>query len=180
MSYKLVKKIVLIFLLSLLSFGFGYLYFGSKLSSWISKPQQDAGGPPAPVMQALKTLHDRIAANPKDEDAYTELAGFYFQAGKYEQALMYYQKAVSIRPDDIAARNDLALCYHLLKQSDKAIETLREAIKMSPGSQHLWLTLGLVYSETGKSAEARKALESAYHINPKSDAGIEAKSMLQK
>lgn len=183
MKYIVVKRVVLVFLLAVIAFGFGYLYFGSKLSSMVASPKESGGpgssGPPAPVMQELKELQDRIAANPKDEEAYAGLANLYFQANKFDQAAGYYEKAAAVNPDDIIAKNNLALCYHLLKQEDKAIATITDAVKRSPGTQHLWLTLGLIDSESGKAADAKKALEQAYRLDPKSDAGVEAKSMLE-
>lgn len=178
MNYRLVKRIVLVSLLAVLCFGFGYLVFKTKLQGSSNNPEAGNGEPPAPVMQQLQALKARIAENPKDQKAYTELGNLYFQAGKFAQALAYYEKAVHLDPKDIIARNDLALCYHIAKREKEAFQQLNAAIKLSPRSQHLWLTLGLVNYETGQLEEARRILKKAVLIDPHSEAGRGAKSML--
>ncbi len=182
MTYRDVKRTVLIFLLGGLSFLFGYLYFGSHLASLFGKPSRSAaapsGGPPAPIMQEIRLLKERIAQNPRDADAYSELANLYFQANKFDQALVLYEKAVALNEKDIVARNDLALCYHIEKRDKEAFQELYKALEISPRAQHLWLTLGLVDYETGDTKGAKKALKHAYEIDPHSEAGTQAKSMM--
>jgi len=179
MPYRTIKRTVLVILLGSVCFLFGYLYFGRNVSAVISGPTaSEGGGPPAPVMQQIRMLKEAIAANPNDGKSYCDLANLYFQANKFDQATNLYEKAVQINGNDIVARNDLALCYHIAKREKDALNQLETALRISPGSQHLWLTLGLIRYETGKTNEARKALSKAESLDPKSEAGTEARSML--
>lgn len=180
MTYKQIKHTVLVVLLGSVCFLFGYLYFGSKLANLLHGQRGEANhpGPPAPVMQELANLRSRIARNPKDEAAYTELGHLFFEANKFQKALSYYEKAVALDGSDIVARNDLALCYHIAGRDKEAFEQLDAALRISPRSQHLLLTLGLVDYETGNVQRARIALKEAYQIDPQSEAGKQAQSML--
>ena len=196
-SYRAVKKIVLVVILGGLFFMFGYLYMGDWLGGKLgglfhpSSDQQAAqqqqqmggspsqtGGPPGPVMQQIQALKARIAQNPKDGDAYSQLGDLYFEANMYKQALQYYQSAVNANGKDLASRNDLAICDHLTGKDKAAFDELNTALKMDPNNQHLWLTLGVISYETGARSKASDALEKAYNIDPTSDAGTKAKSML--
>ncbi len=61
-------------------------------------------GPPAPVMQALRTLRDRIARNPRDVDALLRLGDLERAAGMNEKARDYYERALRVDSKNAAAR----------------------------------------------------------------------------
>lgn len=179
----MVKKTVLVFLFSSVCFLWGYLFLGEKLSPVTPVPETTGdssgfAGPPAPVRQRINYLKKQILENPKDGKSYSELADFYFQADKFQQALLLYKKSVELNPQDIIARNNLAICYHLLHQEKEALHQLDRALQISPNSQHLWLTLGVLQYKAGKTAEARQALARAVHLNPMSKIGLQAKALL--
>lgn len=75
------------------------------------------GGPPAAVMEQLSTLRARIAAHPHDDVAITQLADMYLAAGKYDESIPLYQRALAVNPKNVAAQTGLA----------EARESLREA-----------------------------------------------------
>ncbi len=45
-------------------------------------------------MMQLQELRDRIARNPKDDVALTQLGDMYLAVGKYAQAIPYYRRAL--------------------------------------------------------------------------------------
>lgn len=187
MSYRAIKRVVLVGLLSLVAFLCGYLLFGRKLAAILpdSHPKNSSAtsnrpeGPPAPVMQEIQALKERIQENPKDEEAYSQLGDLYFQADKFSQAAPLYEKSIQLNAQDIVARNNLALCYHLLNRDSEAFQQLDTALRISPHSQHLWLTLGVVDYKTGRIPQARAAFKRAYQLSPKSDTGVKAETLLQ-
>jgi cytochrome c-type biogenesis protein CcmH/NrfG len=68
----------------------------------------EGGGPPATVRVQLAQLRDRIARNPKDDVALTQLADMYLAVGKYAQALPFYRRALSVNPKNVAAQEGLS------------------------------------------------------------------------
>ena len=75
----------------------------------------EGGGPPAAVVAQLSQLRDRIARNPKDDVALTQLADMYLAAGKYQQAIPYYQRALAANPKNVAAQEGLSEARSALK-----------------------------------------------------------------
>lgn len=96
---------------------FGKSGSGSEGSSAGSATSVQGGGPPAAVMVQLSTLRARIAAHPKDDVAITQLGDEYLAAGKFAQAIPFYQRALAVNPKNVAAQTGLA----------EARESLREA-----------------------------------------------------
>src|ERR1700722_11609073 len=66
------------------------------------------GGPPAPVMQELTTMRARLKANPNDLAALVALAGMYYDASKFDQAIVYDKRALALDPGNPDVRTDYA------------------------------------------------------------------------
>lgn len=68
----------------------------------------EGGGPPAGVRTQLADLRARIAHNPKDDVALTQLADMYLAVGKYADAIPYYKRALAVNPNNVAAKEGLS------------------------------------------------------------------------
>lgn len=68
----------------------------------------EGGGPPAAVRTQLADLRARIARNPKDDVALTQLADMYLAVGKYDRAIPYYRRALAVNPHNVAAQEGLS------------------------------------------------------------------------
>ena len=66
------------------------------------------GGPPAAVVEQLKTLRERIAAHPNDDVAITQLGDMYLAANRFADAIPLYQQALKVNPHNVAAQTGLA------------------------------------------------------------------------
>jgi cytochrome c-type biogenesis protein CcmH/NrfG len=65
-------------------------------------------GPPAPIQRLLVELRGRVQRNPRDTAALGGLARLYAAAGKYDQALPYFRRALAVAPGDPGLRADYA------------------------------------------------------------------------
>ena len=74
------------------------------------------GGPPAAVVEQLKTLRDRIAAHPKDDVAITQLGYMYLAANRFADAIPLYQRALAVNPKNVAAQAGLSEAQDGLRQ----------------------------------------------------------------
>jgi cytochrome c-type biogenesis protein CcmH/NrfG len=79
--------------------------------------QAAAAAPPPPVARLLVELRDRLQRNPRDRSALESLGNMYFEAGKFAQALPYYQRALALDPHDAALRADYAATRRALVQA---------------------------------------------------------------
>ncbi len=68
----------------------------------------EGGGPPPAVRTQLADLRSRIARNPKDDVALTQLADMYLAVGKYNDAIPYYKRALAVNPNNVAAKEGLS------------------------------------------------------------------------
>jgi cytochrome c-type biogenesis protein CcmH/NrfG len=76
------------------------------------------GGPPAAVVEQLKTLRERITAHPNDDVAITQLGDMYLAANLYAQAIPLYRRALAVNPRNVAAAAGLAQAREGLRESD--------------------------------------------------------------
>ena len=67
----------------------------------------EGGGPPAAVMEQLRTLRARIAAHPHDDVALTQLGDMYLASNQFAKAVPFYQRALQANPANIAAQTGL-------------------------------------------------------------------------
>ena len=65
------------------------------------------GGPPAGVLMQRQELEARVARNPKDDVALTQLGDMYLAAGKAAQAVPYYRRALAANKNNVAAQEGL-------------------------------------------------------------------------
>jgi hypothetical protein len=73
------------------------------------------GGPPATVRAQLQDLQKRIARNPKDDVALTQLGDMYLAVGKYTDAIPFYKRALAANPNNVAAKEGLSEAQDSLK-----------------------------------------------------------------
>jgi len=55
--------------------------------------------PPPPIQRLLTELKTRLARNPRDLSALVGLGDLYAAAGKFGQAQMYYERALTVDPN---------------------------------------------------------------------------------
>jgi tetratricopeptide (TPR) repeat protein len=110
----------------LVAAGFGVTgsVFGSAAKSSSTATQGAAGaqtrvegGPPAAVVEELKTLRARIAAHPDDDVALTQLGDMYLAANRFADAIPYYRRALRANPHNVAAQAGLSEASDALKQT---------------------------------------------------------------
>jgi tetratricopeptide (TPR) repeat protein len=75
----------------------------------------EGGGPPPGVRMQLQELRNRVARNPKDDVALTQLGDMYLAVGKYAQAIPYYRRALATNPNNVAAKEGMSEAQSGLK-----------------------------------------------------------------
>lgn len=83
------------------------------------------------VMQEIETLKGRLAQNPGDVDAMVRLGNLYMDAHKFEDAIRYFEQALTHGPDP-DVKTDLGLCYRGRGDVDGALRTFREVRASHP------------------------------------------------
>lgn len=103
------------------------------------EPAQSAGGqnlpeghPPMEMAGRWQQLRDRAEANPEDDKAAVELANFLYDQGVWDQAAVWYRRALALNPRNADARTDLATTLYQSGRYDDAIREYETALEQEP------------------------------------------------
>ena len=168
---------------AVLVFGLTRAYYldrgGDDPHAAVSMPAGTAGwnglGLPTNPEAVEALLDDRPTDDPQE---ISRRANEYFAARDYVQAAEYYQRLLAFDPDNADVRNNLALTMAYTGRSGEALALLTENVANYPEYQRSWLTLGFVHRQSGDVAAAREALATAVRIDPDTDVGRSAQTML--
>lgn len=130
-------------------------------------------------LQAINQLEEKLKLNPEDHESLLELAHLKNDSGLFEQAIVNYKSYLEHHPENADARIDMGVCYFNLKDYPSAIKEMEKALEYSPKHQIGHLNLGVVNLNAGNLEISKSWFQKAYDINPTSDAGQKAQSLLQ-
>jgi tetratricopeptide (TPR) repeat protein len=124
------------------------------------------GGPPAPVMQELAAMRARLKANPKDLAALVTLAGMYYDAGKFDQAVGYDQRALALDPGNPDVRTDYATALHQTGHDLEALAQLDIILKARPAFVQALYNRGVILASIGRRTDAVAAFQHFIAVAP--------------
>jgi Tetratricopeptide repeat len=129
-----------------------------------------AGGPPAggaPMLAELNALKERVQKDPKDFESWTRLGNLYQDAGMFQPAIGFYEKASALRPGDAGVLTDTGICYQQLNQLDKALDLFERAHKADPLNwQSLYNTVVVAGIDMGRYDKADEAFAKLKQVKP--------------
>ena len=94
-----------------------------------------------------------VQTNPKDAQAINELGSALACAGRFEEALQWFQRALGIQPDFSAAQINVGIALRNLGRSEGAISTT-QAIASCPDDAIACFNLGLALKSVQRLDEA--------------------------
>jgi HEAT repeat protein len=102
------------------------------------------------------------------DDAYISfnIGNLYYDLGKLEKALTYYDKALYIYPDFIDVWKYRGLIYFTSGRLQKAAACYNQILSLDPKYPELWVDIGIIFFEMGKINEAKACYEKATEMNP--------------
>ncbi len=159
----------------------GYVYTqyggqGSRSTTTLSGPAAIAspgseatlpeGHPPLDVAQRWRTLQQQAEANPNDSKTTLELANLLFDLQRWEDATIWYKRALTLEPKNTDARTDLATCYFNLSRYDEALKEYSASLELEPNKPQALYGLALTRLSTKDVAGARQAYEELRRAHP--------------
>jgi FimV-like protein len=151
--------------------------------------------PPFDLLSAIGELSVAMALNDADrieaalESAEQMIAGLGFEffrfaqirgsgrllelQGDYQQAIVSYERALSLQPTSTHINNDIGRCQRLLGDLEAAEASLMRRLKVRPYSGLTNLELAKVYIDMGDRDRAIEHLETALRVWENADAGYE-------
>jgi cytochrome c-type biogenesis protein CcmH/NrfG len=179
-------------------FGVAGIFFG-LLVGWIIGAQQGAGpqGPNTAAQpqqaasaqqgQAVPVDEQRAAAlqksaqdNPRDAASRVQLGNMYFDAGKFADAVRWYEDALKIAPRDPDVSTDLGIAYYYTNEPDRALAQFEHSLRVDPAHSKTLLNVGVVRAFGKQDLEgAAKAWQRVIEVAPDSAEARAAKQALE-
>ena len=115
--------------------------------------------PPAEVMEKLTELQDWAQTHPQDSQVRITLGNTYYDMGRFDGALNWYEEALQLEPDNVDVRTDLGTAYLYTGNPIKAVEHYKRSLEMDPDHIQTLQNISVAYLSTGNYGEAIGHLE---------------------
>ena len=166
---------------------------GSQRPSAAPAPAPATAAAPAPAatpagQNAPRPLDERrvgqltsqAAAEPQNAAARAELGNLYFDADRFDDAIRWYQEALSLKPNDPDVSTDLGIAFYYTNQPEKALAQFTHSLSVSPAHTKTMLNQGIVLAFAKQDLEgAAKAWERVVKLAPGSPEGQAAQRALE-
>ena len=152
---------------------------GSKPDTTLVNQQNQSSGIDLSSITKINELKSVVEKDPSNSTALLDLANLRFDSGFFEDAAKNYEQYLKFDPKNADARIDMGVCYYNMQQFDKAESEVLAALKYSPKHQTGYLNLGVINLAKQNVEKAREWFNKAVEIDPNSDIGKKAKSLLQ-
>ena len=135
----------------------------------------ESPGGAAPVAQAtavvtdaeLQAYRDILTRDPKNSKAATDLANKLYDAGRYAEAIPYYQQAHALDPKNANVSTDLATALYYAGRPDEALAQLERSLEADPKHAQTLFNIGIVKRDGKKDGKgAIEAWRRLLEIDP--------------
>ncbi len=141
-----------------------------------------AASPAAPVVTEadLQPWRNILASDPKNVKAAIELANRLYDAGRYPEAIAYYEQAFALDAKNINVSTDLGTAQWYSGKPDAAIAQFTKSLALNATHPQTLFNLGVVLLD-GKqdAAGAVAAWEKLVAANPSSPDAAKARQMIE-
>jgi Tfp pilus assembly protein PilF len=117
--------------------------------------------------EAIARVEKAAILAPNDVDIAANKAQTYQIAGRIDDAVIAYRRALKVSPDDAAAHNNLAVLL-ALKDPAEAETEARKATELDPTKATYLINLGYVLFRLKRLVDAEAILRRAVELDPKS------------
>jgi tetratricopeptide (TPR) repeat protein len=125
------------------------------------------GHPPIDAAATIRQLEELANQNPQDPQAAVQVANTLYDQHEYEQAIVWYQKAVALDPKNVNARTDMGTSYFLLNRPQDALREYRKSLETDPNHEPTMFNIIVVELEGMHDLQAaRRAWEKLNARNP--------------
>lgn len=135
---------------------------------------------PRPLDQSrvasLKAAADRDAS---DAASRVQLGDLYFDAERYDEAIQWYEAALTLAPRNVDASTDLGVAYYYTNQIDRALAQFDRSLEIDAKHSKTLLNIGIVRAFGKEDLEgAASAWQRVVALAPDSPEGRAAKQAL--
>ncbi len=128
----------------------------------------------------IQALKDKIHQEPDNVKNYVDLGNLLFDAGRFTDAIPYYQKALELDPKQPEVIVDMGVCYFQQEDYAKAKELFQKALDIDPNHVYALYNMGIVDIRMGDVEGLINAWTKLIEIAPNSPQAQRAKQILDE
>jgi len=125
-------------------------------------------------------LLDQVQKEPGNVMLLTELGNALFDAGKYQDAIIYYGKVLEITPDNNFVRTDMGIAYFFTGDPERAIDEFNKVLEMDPEFKHAIIASAVVYEKTGDYEKAIEFYQRFLEVAPDDPSTTQVKQRINE
>lgn len=115
----------------------------------------------------LQAYRDILASDPKNVKAAVELGNKLYDAGRYAEAIPYYQQAVALDPKNANVSTDLGTALYYAGRPDDALVQLGKSLEVDPRHGQTLYNIGIIKRDAKKDPKgAVEAWQRLLQVNP--------------
>ena len=122
--------------------------------------------PPPELMERLGELMERVENHPEDLDSLVELGNSFYDMGRFDAGIQWYERALQLDPDMIEVSTDLATSYLYAGNSEAAVERFKASLEMDKDHPQTLQNLGVAFFSSGQYKEAVDVWQSLIDTHP--------------
>lgn len=130
--------------------------------------------------EARKVFQEVNQLLPNDELVLHYLGVIALRNRQFEQAILYFRKALKVLPSYADAHNNLAATYVEMGRLNEALPHLQEAATLNPRDPMAQTNVAIVLAGLGRTVEARSHLERALALSPNFPPAVSELAALQR
>lgn len=146
-------------------------------------PVQTPAVPEAPPVDEARAAELRAAAESAPEDAQVrvDLANLYFDSHQFDDAIPWFEAALSVDPALVDVSTDLGVAYYYIDDTDRALAQFARSLELNPTHAKTILNLGIVRAFGNQDLEgAIEAWEEVQRIAPGSPEALAAADAMER
>jgi tetratricopeptide (TPR) repeat protein len=122
---------------------------------------------PSPeVMAQVEQWANQAKQDPKDRETRLKLGNFFYDLGRFDAAIPWYEEALALDPSDVLVSTDLGTSYLYVGNVAKALEQYQQSLKIDPDHPQTLQNLGIAYFTTGEYQKAIDVWERLLKAHP--------------
>jgi tetratricopeptide (TPR) repeat protein len=103
--------------------------------------------------QELQAYRNVLASDPRNLRANVELANRLYDAGRYAEAIPYYQQAFTIDPKNVGVSTDYATALYYAGRADEALAQFDKSLALDPKHGQTLFNIGIVKRDAKKDPQ---------------------------
>ncbi len=144
---------------------------GVQAPAGAGQSTSQAGGlpqdhPTPEMMEQVARLTEKAKAEPSNREVRIQLGNAFYDMGRFDAAIPWYEQALALNPNDVHATTDLGTCYLYTGAPEKAIATYQKSLELEPNHGQTLQNLGIVHFSLGDYQEAIDTWERLLSTNP--------------